>query len=260
MTDHNNEPRDEASYNLDDGEFAGLSFSYIRSLASILSAALLAIGAITAPWGMVVVVILFGSLLIIGWTTLLNLPNRSTAHSALGIVFLLLVAAGIWGSMVLTALVAAFGIVVVFIAEMLRPANAFRRLEQIAGTYLGITLLTALSLWIHTSYLTDGIKVTVMMTLIIAVVSVIHAFPTRSLEFVSLLNGIVAGIAAALILALPWWSGVLVGFAVPTSFQLTRRAVTDIFRAGKILPNIARIFVPISALGMVALAVGLILD
>ncbi|MFC5369648.1 hypothetical protein [Arcanobacterium bovis] len=260
MTEHNNEQPEAASYHLDDGEFAGLSFLYVRALLSIAAATFLAVGAVTAPWGMILVVMAFGSLLILGWPMLLNLPNRPTARSAMGVAFLLLIAAGIWGSLILTALAAAVGIVVVFVAEMLRSADAFRRLEQIAGTYLGITLLTSLSLWIHTTLLPGGIRVAVMLALVSGIVAIIYAFQSRTLEFVSLVNGVVVGTASALILALPWWSGIMAGIAVPLAFQLTQRAVSDVLRQGRLLSNIARSFVPFSALGMVALAIGLIVD
>ncbi|MBM7824194.1 hypothetical protein JOD55_000021 [Arcanobacterium pluranimalium] len=260
MTEQNNEPKDTVSYHLDDGEFAGLSFLYVRALLSIVAATFLAVGAVTAPWGIVVVVMIIGSLLILGWPVLLNLPNRSTTRLAMSLVFLLLLAAGIWGSLTLSALAAAFGIVVVFATEMMRPADAFRRLEQLAGTYLGITLLTSATLWIHAANLVDGIRISVMIALISGIVSIFHAFQSRTLEFVSLINGIVVGGASALILSLPWWSGILAGVAVPLAFQLTQRAVADVLRPGRLQANISRTFVPFSALGMVALAIGLLVD
>lgn len=236
----------------------------MRVILGVYGATSIALGAVFGPIAMSVAVALLGIGFIIGWPRLLGLENRFASRIALCVILASLIVVNNLTntdisftnpiSITGTLFVMVGAVMAAFIVEMLRRDGRERLVEHLAGTISGAMILGAGSLWIVTVMDDDGSDVAVTVAIALAAVATIHSFDSRAAQIVGIFNGIVFVAGSAIILSLPWWTGLLAGTAVGLSYLLTARAAEGLQRPSRRLSGLARSATPILALGVIGFA------
>ncbi|MDY5585441.1 MAG: hypothetical protein SPG61_06605 [Arcanobacterium sp.] len=169
--------------------------------------------------------LLAGLLLALGMPRLMDLPHPNSTSVFSLIVLLAALFPLLTGNLEYLSIIAVLTIPVVFILEMARKGTALRRLEQVSGSFVTVSLvLCAITIGFVPNF-EFGTRYGFITVLVTAVVALLHAFQTRSMLLASLLNGLVSGAAIAIIVSsLPIWLGLLLGVLVAIIFWVLRQA------------------------------------
>lgn len=233
----------------------------MRVILGVYGATLIALGAVFGPIAMSVAVGLLGFGFIFGWPRLLGLDNRFISRIALGILLIAFVVVNNLTNTEISILnpisisgtlfVMAVGVMLAFMVEMLRRDGRERLVEHLAGSISGAMILGAGSLWIVMVMDDDGANVAITLAIASAAVAVIHSFGSRTAQLAGIINGIVFGTGSAIILALPWWTGLFSGIAVGLAYVVTARATEGLPRPSHYLSGTSRAAAAILALGVI---------
>ncbi|MFT3943742.1 MAG: hypothetical protein QM705_07945 [Ancrocorticia sp.] len=127
-------------------------------LAAVLLAALAVGGAMVTQLTSLIAVSLAGVLgaMYWGWPHLTALPNVTVGRAVTAVIGGAALLAAAAGSAVTVAYVAAVGVLVVYIGEMVRRDGRVRLLSQVIGTYAGGVLGVSAALWLTLAQLDGG--------------------------------------------------------------------------------------------------------
>ncbi len=165
-----------------------------------------------------------GAFLIYYWPKLLKLPAVLPTRLIMAAMLLATVGAGIWGSLVHLTVAAGFSMFLAFGAGIFSQVNGAPRLQQIFGSYGGLLPIIAAAFWFFALQVKGGVQFSFLLLLISAVISLLYAYPTRSLPILALLNGLLLGLAGAYLFSLPLEIGAAGGIGAALLFGATRRA------------------------------------
>lgn len=192
-----------------------------------------------------------GALLIYYWPKLLKLPAVLPTRLIMSAMLLATVGAGIWGSLVHLAVAAGFSMFLAFGAGIFSQVNGARRLQQIFGSYGGLLPIIAAAFWLFTVQVKGGAQFSFLLLLISGVISLLYAYPTRSLPVLALLNGLLLGLAGAYLFSFPVEIGAAGGIGAALLFGATRRAFYLHLSAEERLSPLT-FLIPFSFLGVLA--------
>ena len=127
-----------------------------------------------------------------GWPHLTALPNASVGRAVTSIIGGAALVAAAVGSATAVAYVAAVGVLVVYLGEMVRRDGRVRLLSQVIGSYAGGVLGISAALWLSLANLVSGVELGVVWMAGMAVAGGASAFVRGPLV------GAAAGIGALL--------------------------------------------------------------
>ncbi len=226
-----------------------------RSTRAVVTAALAALVAVAAYLGEVPLVATSAVLALAfaaGWPSLVELPWPAGATAVLAIVGLGSVAA-VLGDQGLAFLpfVAAGGLILSFVREMLRRDGRMRLVESLSGTVGGVFVVLSASGWVAV-YSGEGIVVCAAATLA-AASAVAAALPWRGWANVGLTVGVAVGVGGALGTVLPQvdvaqglWLGTTAGILAASFHVMFERLPQSQTRTG----GLAAALVPVLVGGM----------
>lgn len=236
-----------------------------RAVFTAVAAALLAVGAFFGelPFlGVLALIIFFFAL---GWGPLLRLPSGG---STLAVILSSLGGlAVVWATpeaprLQFLPLVLAMGVLLAFVAEMLRPYPRLRLVDSLMGTVTGIVVGVSSGAWLATYRLDGGVELVVACAVGLAVASAVAATPMRG--SLALLASVGAATVAAVVVStvmpdLTWMSGVSIGVlagVIVGSLQVLFDRFPEL-RSRRAAWSV--VMLPLSVAGMMAYVVGQIL-
>lgn len=192
-----------------------------------------------------------GAFLIYYWPKLLKLPAVLPTRLIMTAMLLATLGAGIWGGLVHLVTAAGFSMFLAFGAGIFSQVNGARRLQQIFGSYGGLLPIIAAAFWLFTVQVKGGAQFSFLLLLISGVISLLYAYPTRSLPVLALVNGLLLGLAGAYLFSFPIEIGAAGGIGVALLFGATRRAFYLHLSAEERLSPLT-FLIPFSFLGVLA--------
>lgn len=192
-----------------------------------------------------------GAFLIYYWPKLLKLPAVLPTQLIMSAMLLATVGAGIWGGLVHLVTAAGFSMFLAFGAGIFSQVNGARRLQQIFRSYGGLLPIIAAAFWLFTVQVKGGAQFSFLLLLISGVISLLYAYPTRSLPVLALLNGLLLGLAGAYLFSFPIEIGAAGGIGAALLFGATRRAFYLHLSAEERLSPLT-FLIPFSFLGVLA--------
>ncbi|WP_029069082.1 hypothetical protein [Jonesia quinghaiensis] len=188
-----------------------------RAVLTAAAAAGLAAGAFLGELPFIAALALIAFLFAYGWRPLLRLPSGGST--------LIVVLSSLGGLAVVWAtedepwlrflpLVLAMGVLLAFIAEMLRPYPRLRLVDSLIGTVTGIVVGVSSAAWLATYRLEGGVELVVACTVGLAVASAVAATPLAGSLALLASVGAATVSAAAVAIVMPeltWVSGVSIG-------------------------------------------------
>lgn len=223
-----------------------------RSTRAVVTAALAALVAVAAHLGEVPLVATLAVLAIAfaaGWPALVELPWPGGARMVVAIVGLGALAA-VLGDRGLAFLpfVAAGGLILSFVREMLRRDSRSRLVESLCGTVGGVFIVLCGSGWVSV-YSGEGVVVCAAATLAVAS-AVAAALPWRGWANVGLTVGAAVGVGAGLGAILPQvhvvpglWLGATAGVLAASLHVMLERLPQASTRAGGLAAALAPVLV-----------------
>ena len=196
-----------------------------------------------------------------GWPGLTGLPNRGVSRAAMAVIGFAALLCAAFGSSAHLAYVAAFGVPVVYIGEMLRRDGRTRLLIQVAGTYAGGLLGIGSALWLLVTEEPGGFDLGLSWMVGMVLAGIASAFVRGPfiLLAVPIAAALGSGAMAWAATDLPWWPAVV--FAVILGVlawgleQMTPAALSQLEWTSRV----SFALIPFSAMGVVGYAVALLL-
>lgn len=111
-----------------------------------------------------------------GWPHLAGLPNAVVGRSVASVIGGAALIAATLGSVVSVAYVAAVGVLVVYVGEMVRRDGRVRLLSQVVGTYAGGVLGVSAALWLSLVQLLDAPELGIVWIVGMGAAGVVSAF------------------------------------------------------------------------------------
>lgn len=225
---------------------------YTRALIGVVAAAAIAVSASFSGSILAFVIAIIGGLVIMGWPRLMDLPNKTAPYPIL--IFTLIASIGVafFGDRDHFAILAAGALIGTFVTEMFRRDGGVHHVEQLSGTFLGVMLMIAVGMWIPVVRVEHGPELIICMAIVIAVVSLVHAFDSTISSALGLINGIITGLATAWVMRVPLPVGLVVGIAVALVYFVSQRGVENKVRHSLNRAELSRALAPLCALGAVA--------
>ena len=196
-----------------------------------------------------------------GWPGLVGLPNRGVSRAGIAAIGLAALLCAAFGSSTHLAYVAAFGVPVVYIGEMLRRDGRTRLLTQVAGTYAGGLLGIGAALWKLVANEPGGFEFGLSAMAGMALAGIAGAFVRGSLILLAVPVAAALGSGAVAWAAtdLPWWPAivfaVILGVLAWGLEQVTPAVLSQLEWSSKV----SFALIPFSAMGVVGYALALLL-
>lgn len=226
-------------------------------------AAILALGVSFGQCTSIIAALILGAAIIPGWPVLFNLANRAVSRVVMAITLVVALPTAYFGSLHTMAVVAAGAILLSFFAEMFRRDGRIHLVEHISASAGGAMLMVATSLWVYVGGVSTGhgyegsalpvpgIAVGLTIAIAIAVASLIHGFDSPYTSWLGLVNAMVAGTLAALVIQAPVWMGVAAGAVVGLLHGVIRRGLHSFERPLTWVQGFTKSLLPHCVLGVV---------
>lgn len=231
-------------------------------LASMWLAAVLMVTALVMQSRLVLAVILVVILGVMtwGWPVLVGMPNRGVGRLGMAAINCGALACAFFGSITHVAYVAALGVPMVYIGEMLRRDERVRMLTQVAGTYVGGLLGVGAALWLLLVEHPSGHELALAMILGMACAAPAGVFLRGPLVVlaVPILAALGAGGFLLVATSLAWWPALvfaaILGILAWGLEQMTPAMLT----LPGLAPRVSFALIPYSAMGVVGYVLGLL--
>ncbi len=195
-----------------------------------------------------------------GWPSLVGLPNRDVGRMGMAVIGYVALAFALYGSVLYVTYVAALGVPVVYVGEMLRRDGRPRLLTQVAGTYAGGLVGIGGSLWLLVVELPGGDKLALSWMVAMAFAAVATTFVRGPLIGVAVPLAAVAASSAVLLTVtdLAWWPApafaVILGVLAWGLEQMT----PAVLASSDLVSRVSFALIPFSAMGVVGYALALL--
>lgn len=232
-----------------------INTNLLLTISGLCFALLLAFSALVSANFAVILASILAIFVTIGWPKLIGLSSPQNSYLGLSIIAFLAIFAAMFKNSTWLALVAGFGIALVFLLEIFYKQSTFGRLERISCSYLGMMVVVSGAFWILISGTDLGAKVGIIFAVVTAVVSIISFFTSRSVFVVSILNGIIFGMCTAYLLDAKIGIGAIVGVVVSVAYRLSFESFNNVYRENPLFPAFAYVALPMSSIGFIASAI-----
>ncbi len=232
-------------------------------LAAVLLASVVVAGAMAVELTLLVAVslaLVLGAMYW-GWPFLTALPNVAVGRAVASVIGVVALLAAAFGSTTVVAYVAAVGVLVVYVGEMIRKDGRIRLLSQVIGTYAGGVLGVSAALWLSLARLPGGFELGVVCMTGMALAGMASAFVRGPL--VALAVGLASFLGSAVMSFafpdVPWW--LVLAFAVILGILAwgLEKMTAQMLSQGNAAALVSFALVPFCAMGVVGYTLALVM-
>lgn len=225
-----------------------------RGVLTALTVALLALAAFASP--LAVGILVFGATAAygFGWARLMDVPSSAGVFRVVALTALLMGAAVFaTGALDLLAFVAAVGVILSFLHQMMRRDGRPRLAETLAADLTGITVAASATGWMLAASGNAGLEVVLTATAVLfsaAAVTLLRAPSSRVALVAGGLAGTVGVLVGLLMPTIGWLAGLLVGVVGGSLVSFSHLLFSTFPASGHRRAAVAAALMPVLSLGV----------